>query len=188
MRCKSVVMLLMGLLFYGMAAANSSIAAEIGTGTWLWEGLGNDIAYDVSIETIASNSFWLTNSSGTALRELIDSDTYAAKFTIIQSDGSYYAQFASANDRVLLGNDDKFGFTFSGENGYSSIYTLSSYLDRANQYVLTGLNGSMEILLKTSAQPSAVPIPGAAVLLGSSLLGLVGLGSRKKKNIMPVAA
>jgi hypothetical protein len=30
-------------------------------------------------------------------------------------------------------------------------------------------------------KPSPVPVPGSALLLGSSLLGLVGIGSRRKK-------
>jgi hypothetical protein len=38
----------------------------------------------------------------------------------------------------------------------------------------------LDNIKQTSASP--VPIPGSALLLGSSLLGLVGIGSRKKKG------
>ncbi|NOT86425.1 MAG: VPLPA-CTERM sorting domain-containing protein [Methylococcaceae bacterium] len=69
------------------------------------------------------------------------------------------------------------------ENGWITLeadYKLGSYSNLVGLLGLTG-DATTTVLGHISINPSAVPVPAAGWLMGSALLGLVGL--RRRKNI-----
>jgi hypothetical protein len=67
--------------------------------------------------------------------------------------------------------------THSGPTGNGSVaQVLNSVSNPVTDFTITTLDGSTVI---NPAQTSATPIPPSILLMGSGLLGLVGIGRRK---------
>jgi len=84
-------------------------------------------------------------------------------------------------DYLELGKSTDFGFRFyDSSNVYK--YTISSLTDPFYLNSANSIGNNIKVTGSGVASVSAVPIPGSALLLGSGVIGLLGIGSRRKKD------
>jgi hypothetical protein len=98
-----------------------------------------------------------------------------------QSDGVFVTKVEYLINGIVVDTYDNGGSGFTGGDGFGPILSLYD-----GSYLITSLGINIHIsatsggqLLLTDAQLTAVPIPGAAWLFGSALLGVVAVGRRR---------
>jgi hypothetical protein len=176
-----------GVLAMTLSCALPAGATEVLVGLdqeWNWQGNGTSLELNVT-----NNNFSFVIGNG--IVSPIPVFDYTLPITTFNTTGGFVTISGNtATVKSLLGvetgsvdlsaTSGKFKFAFS--NG-STDYTYDIYSLSDKSYKLVGDNG--EIVLVTAScgtlTPSPVPVPGSALLLGSSLLGLVGISSRRKK-------
>lgn len=100
-----------------------------------------------------------------------------------QSSGEYIAfydsndndSYDSSEPHINLGTTGYFDFYIADDSTYTIAY--SKIVDQ-KIYQLTSPAGQVSF----SVDAAPVPIPGSALLLGSGLLGLVGIGLRRQRS------
>ncbi len=172
----------------------------LGTAEWVWtdspiENNKHDFmhitdvtgSYQVSLTAISSDP---AADSGLIISSNTDSINHI-RITSYTGVEGYWAEItpSSYSDPMYLGISPQVGFSFSCEEDISSTYTVVQMGTSDNgytSYMLSYTNGtntgsvsfdtraSLEMVPGTS-----VPIPGSVLLLGSSLIALLGIGSRK---------
>jgi len=137
--------------------------------------------------------FGLTNMVHAPLAVLLDNINYGATLNVYLGSGGYnanYTKYSSGNSgTVVLGNEAKFSFYFDEINVAESYsYLLEQAVENNKLYQLTYNGAKVQFttcdITPSQAPPSPVPIPGAVVLLGSGLMGLLGIGMRKKNAVL----
>jgi len=195
MKSRKNVLLIVGMVLLGMVSVAPAIGAPSAESLYVWNGIGKSTASEtlsVNVETYSIPSgytFGLTKADGSGYVPLIQYDAQSTLINItLNSANEYVATATTAGTQVgtlVLGSSSNFGFAFSsGPNTYDRTYeTLSLTSNPAGKsyWQLSDSTTGMQVTLLTAAQPSAVPIPGSAFLLGSGVIGLLGIGSRKKK-------
>ena len=194
MRSKKGLIWLVGLLLMGMVSGASASEAFISIGT-VWSG-GTGASYfniEVPTDSVPDYSFYLTTASGSGSSLLYSGNgSHMGAFSIIPTTvnglTTYKAtgfagtvngfNFSSTLPQLELGSTPSFGFAiYNAVSGYAS-YSVTN-IGNGNYTLSPSFGGT--ISLTTDATHSPVPIPGAAILLGSGLMGLIGIGTRKKK-------
>ncbi|MBV5334629.1 MAG: hypothetical protein JZU49_02350 [Sulfuricurvum sp.] len=190
---KRGVLLALGILSLGMvamapASAGATTWTPMGTGEWVWSGTGTGININASQTVLANGmTFGLTNLAHSPFVVLLDSQYHTAVLNVTSEVSGFAAGYKKygtpgyQSGSVSLGSAPQFSFYYDDATSAPSyIYDLFQEVGTPTSYKLTN-NGMDVAFLSCNITPSAVPIPGAVVLLGSGLMGLLGIGIRKKK-------
>lgn len=154
-----------------------------------WQSSGSVKGFDIVFPTL-SGSFTLTNNTGAQIKSwdvssnpnMDSSYTSNASVFSVQFDTSNNKEFENVSGRdisswILIGTDlttaSFLGLFATANNKPSPIFGVISI----QSYALDGLTPTPSNWV---AGTSAVPIPAAAWLFGSALLGLAGLGYRRR--------
>jgi hypothetical protein len=194
------VLLVLGALSLGMAAMSPAPAAAVtwntmGTSQWVWEGTGAGFSFEIVAGNFgSSDSFGLSNTAYSPSAVLIDSTYNKALMNVQPSGNEYLASFTKFTESgypfesgsVVLGQFPKFSFYFDDVTMSSShSYALWRDSDSPTTYIYKLAKDGQEVIFSSgNITPSVVPVPGAVVLLGSGLMGLLGIGMRKKNAVL----
>lgn len=156
------------------ASANISYQADLANGSFLASGsITSDVVHDYYNATAGHAS------SGFELFFTAESD-YAYTLNVATSDTYYFRQLYSDNENL----DISYAYAGSAPTHFSYTGTLRAgsnmhlLLDLYNLGVQTSGNYTLSLNLTPAPAPATVPVPAAAWLMGSGLLGLIGVARR----------
>lgn len=177
--------------FFQGGTSQTAVWATTGSGAGAATGTG----WSLSESGDTFGSTWALNNSGDLAisRVLIDAgpgDTVFDTRYLGDIDGTPGS--ARGWDFTLVSGGDPFNIiatyrdqvALTGQNPVGDLYR---YLDIVFQDTLFSSNNTLGFIADTdnilfAGDIKPVPLPGAIVLLGSGLLGLVGIGFRKRRN------
>lgn len=180
-----------------VAISNSGAYASVsGSGSvpgpeYVWAATGGDeselYSYSLTLKSDRKkgNSFSMFSWANPAEQMLLVAPQEGVIYNpvMISLNAGQYVATDDSGFEINLGETPQFGFSFSQDNDG----TVSTYLTYALTKVseaswgLMNLETGMAISVQGDVAPSSVPLPGSVLLFGSSLLGLLGIGSRKNK-------
>lgn len=173
---RSGVLMLLGMLSLGMVAFTPTVSgAYTYSEAWTAQKSTRVFSYSLTVfsDWLANNTFTMYSweAPGNKLLLVDPANSLFLGDLAISYAGSNYTATAGGNS-ISLGAMPLFGFSF---NGVDKLYDLEIF---ESGWKLTNADTKSVISVQGNIQP--VPIPGTALLLASSLLGLVGIGVRKK--------
>jgi hypothetical protein len=175
------------IFLFGMVTAASAVESE-----WLWQGTGTAFEFNLQYDPTSegTDSFWITstNKNDTINRLLLLTETSKGTSVKIYKDNPSNHFYADNTKDGLgpidLGANPQFYFSFAQGDDPNIVFSyMYNLVQDDDMYYLSKSGNKIEVGVGSCCgiSPSPVPIPGSALLLGSSLLGLVGIGSRRKK-------
>lgn len=190
MRKGKLTLTLLAIMLLG-AISNSGAYASVSGPEYVWTATGGDeselYSYSLTLKSDRKlgNSFSMFSWANPADQMVLVAPQEGVIYNPVRislNAGQYVASDDSGFE-INLGKTPQFGFSFSQDNGD----TVSTYLNYALMQVFEASWGlmnpetGMAISVQGDVAPSSVPLPGSVLLFGSSLLGLLGIGSRKNK-------
>ena len=175
-----VFVILVGMVLF---QTTSSIASPY-SGAWEPEG-GIVITFDSSLFSIRELSFSLYDFDNPSQNlKLFNDGVFSTRFLFFSqdSDQEWYVGFTPGAHTLALGDSPEFGLSFNCQGTFYDSYDLLKINPYLYQITWDDAAGkkSWNVYL---AGGSPVPIPTSAVLLGSGLLVLAGLGLRRRKAV-----
>lgn len=152
---------LIALTVSGVAQADT--VYSMGT---LTTALSVQVASNPSNTTFTDTFNFYINGTSDVSASVADLPHYLYTFTVLKDDNL----FLSLNNQTAVGNNVSTTMFNLTQGNYSAIVTGNT----------AGVAGGI-YSVAMSATPSAVPVPAAVWLLGSGLLGLVGIARRKEE-------
>jgi len=166
-----------GLLLAGVMSASASAADWSATNSWVWESVGDNVIVNFTKKNESSDSLYVTSGAFSTSRIFAANETGSKAMIVSDESINFYDGYGLYGSMGL--DDGQFYLSFLDGRGYTDEYTIT-YSEDYSVYVLT--LGGAKILVSDSITPSAVPVPGSALILGSSILCLIGIGSRRKNS------
>lgn len=143
-------------------------------GTFSWN---QTIEFDPAAAEITSATLTLTHKLNA---DINNQWSLKGEIWVLSAKGSgLIGELSSSNNKWKTDTFDIFGLleSFSGES-----ITLTLKLSETTQWMDLLWLDKCVISGTYNTAPAPVPIPGAALLLGSGLLGLIGVGTRRKEK------
>lgn len=174
------------LLFLGLVGAAN---ATTGESSYLWTGIvDGTISVTNMYKTPSSFGIysWENKAASMPLFTSLDTNYLRTLSVFVETNKTGVdstktfkvgRSYGTTTDTLMLGSTSQFGFYFTDSNGISNTYALSG--NASAGWDLS--HGGMDIHITGDVTPTPTPIPGAVLLFGSSLLGLLGIGNRKNK-------
>ena len=170
-----------------------------GTGEWVWtSGAGMSVFAGFDVISWGTGSTFSIVGLDSEAPLIIGGATRSTRTVTnsidITSDGTSWNAYMTGGpvENLALksnGSNSQFDLIFfnSETNTQSSNYswTTTGTIGSPSLFYLTNNDTGMVVsflTMATPSAPSAVPIPSSALLLGTGVIGLLGIGSRKKKS------
>ncbi|QJB55369.1 hypothetical protein [Pseudodesulfovibrio sp. zrk46] len=174
------------LCFVAVIAFASAAHASVETydGTNLYGTYSGALTYTNVLTGVAepSQDFQITIGNDASLQNLEGNNYYLYVPELIAGPSDdWQVDWEDSNDRsnayiAHMENDHFLGFTNANHQAFSaSLLFAKDFSSFFFTNVITQADASGMLIRATTGNMNATPIPGAALLLGSGLLGLVGL-------------
>jgi hypothetical protein len=175
-KMKTLMVLLVTVVGFSLLGFLPASAAIVYDGAWYSTDVDSNFRVNFTVDEVLREDFFLLNEGGADSLLVLKGSGAAVKadtvyFTEVENDGWYAGLDASNPTELSLGSNPYFWFAYGGQTTYSY-----NELDPNKVYDLLFADGSVTI---TANDVAPVPIPGAALLLGSGLLGLGWLRQRR---------
>ena len=179
---KKVVMVLIASLLVLSTESKADLFVPESMYTWKYEGGCLLLNYEYG--NPETSFFYIANKDDSETMLLLDNTRMGNTITISKVDETYSVSDQFGATPITLGEQPEFIFKFS-VNGtdFSYLYSLIPADAAGQRYTLANSATGAAIGLRCSSgvpTVNEVPVPGAAFLLGSGLLGLIGIRRRRK--------
>ncbi|MBU1405626.1 MAG: PEP-CTERM sorting domain-containing protein [Proteobacteria bacterium] len=173
-----------------LAFAGSAVAMPTAASAYRWTGIDNGTFY-VQNQYVSGLSFgvysWENGGSLQLFAAYDDNlnrtmDVYGIDPLSFEIDATKLfkvgRRYVAETETLALGASPEFGFYFSDGSTFSNSYALAG--NASSGWDLS--HGDMTVHVFGDVSPSPVPLPASLLLLGSGLLGMLGLGRVQKKS------
>jgi hypothetical protein len=151
---------------------------------YVWNYDGGCLSLNYEYDDPETKYFYIANKNNTESILLLDNSRLGNKITISKIEETYNVSDESGTTSITLGVIPEFIFKFSADGTtFSYAYSLIPVDTEGKKYTLSNSFTGMAVGLSCSlSQPTVneVPVPSAALLLGSGFLGLIGIRSHRQ--------
>lgn len=145
-----------------------------------WEPTNTDVNFTYTTTAGFDLGIFDVDDFDTAQANPLMLNTAAAADTIViaaSTGGNFSATSSVTSNSTTLLNDNQFVLAITDGTSWFEPVSWFEIAANSNIFNITFSNG---IVTSIDAVPTVVPVPAAAFLLGSGLIGLIGFAKRKK--------